>query len=144
MTRLVMTCCLGLTLALLAYAPKAAAGIVIIAHPKNGEKAVSIGWVRDVFLGHVREFPTGHRATPIDQSDDQPVWTEFAEKVLDKPPKKLKAYWSVKVFSGRGQPPPAKGDDEDVIAWVAEHPEAVGYLSAPPSGSSVKVLLIVP
>lgn len=135
---------LTLAAGLAALSPAADARIVVIAHPSNPEKAVPVEWVRDVFLGYTLNFPAGRRANPVDQDDDQPAWSEFAEKVLDKSPKKLKAYWSVKVFSGRGQPPPAKGDDKNVLAWVADHADAVGYVTQLPADKSVKVLLVIP
>jgi hypothetical protein len=144
MVRILLSFALTLAAGLLAWSPAASARIVVIAHSSNPEKAVTAEWVRNAFLGYARNFPSGHRAIPVDQSDDQPVWSEFAAKILDKTPKQLKAYWSVKIFSGRGQPPPAKGGDKDVTAWIADHAEAVGYLAQVPADKSVKVLLVVP
>jgi ABC-type phosphate transport system substrate-binding protein len=41
----------------------------------------------------------------------------------------LQRFWSDEIEKGV-QPPPVKGSDEEVIAYVASTPGAIGYVSA--------------
>ena len=53
----------------------------------------------------------------------------FSERVLKRSVAAVRNYWQQRIFSGRDVPPPEVEGDEAVVAYVAEHPGAVGYVS---------------
>ena len=65
---------------------------------------------------------------------------EFNKKALGKSSSQLKAYWSKLIFTGKGTPPDAIGNVEDVIAKVASDPSAIAYIDAGSVTGTVKVV----
>lgn len=130
-----MTCLLG---------SLAKAEIAIIAHPSNTTTALSSEEATKIFLGKSSRFPNGEQAVPLDQSEGNEARTEFYSKVAKKTPSQLNAYWSRLIFTGKGQPPKAVEDDDEVLELVEENPNIIGYISSGSVTPEVKVLLTVP
>ncbi len=116
--------------------------VVIITHPDYKGSSISQSDLKNIFLGKKKTLPEGGKVTPVDQPESNAARKEFYSKVLKKSPRKLKAYWAKKIFSGRGTPPKVIGDDSAVLDWVASHPGALGYVkkSAVAGSKNVKVL----
>lgn len=131
-------------LALAAAGSAAHAALAIIAHPSNPAAGVTAEEAEQIYLGKSRALANGHRITPVDQTVGTASRVKFYRSVLKKDERELKAYWSKLIFTGKGQPPREVGDDAAVQAWVASHPDAIGYVDGKFVNSSVKVLLIVP
>jgi hypothetical protein len=63
----------------------------------------------------------------------------FVREVIRKTPAQLKSYWNQQIFSGSGVPPPDAESSAAMIAYVVDHPGAIGYLpaSVDPGGARV-------
>ena len=96
--------------------------------------------VKALFLQKEKSFSDGSHVALADQNEGSVVRKEFSRKVLGKSPKKLKRYWSKRVFAGKGVPPKVVGDDAAMKEWVAGTPNSLGYISAEAVDDSVKVL----
>jgi len=116
------------------------AGVVVIANKASGVDALTASQVKALFLQKAKSLPSGSTAVLGDQSKNSTVRSEFGNKVLGKNPKKLKRYWSKRIFSGKGIPPKVIGDDEAMKAWVAKTPNSLGYINAAALDSSVKAV----
>ncbi len=125
------------------FSTAAQAGMAIIAHPSNSLAGITAEEAAKIYLGKSASFNNGRSATPVDQTAG-PTRTKFNKQVLDKDEGELKAYWSKLLFTGKGRPPEEVGDDAAVKAWVARHPEGLGYVDGKVVDGSVKVLLILP
>lgn len=125
------------------FSTAAQAGMAIIAHPSNPLAGITAEEAAKIYLGKSVSFNNGRSATPVDQTAG-PTRTKFNKQVLDKDDGELKAYWSKLLFTGKGRPPEEVGDDAAVKAWVARHPEGLGYVDGKVVDGSVKVLLILP
>ncbi len=53
----------------------------------------------------------------------------FSRDVLNKRVSSVEEFWMRMIFSGRGSPPRELNDDQAVIAFVANNPGAIGYVS---------------
>ncbi len=122
----------------------AQAEIAIIVNPNSGVSQLSKSQVKRLFLGKSRRFPNGHRALPVNQDEDSPVRIEFNQKVLQKNERQIKAYWSKKIFSGKAQAPKELSNDMAVKRFVAQTPNAIGFIDARYVDDSVVVVLRVP
>lgn len=129
---------------LLLCAGAARAEIAIIGNPGLKVAGVSKAEMRDIYLDRTNTFSDGTRAEPVSQPAGSATRSEFIGKVLEMNERELKSYWAKRMFTGRAKPPRSVGDDEAVRAWVASHPNAVGYVDGKVVDSSVKVLLIIP
>lgn len=121
----------------------AQASVAVIGNTSNTDTLNDEQVVR-IFLGKTREFPSGKSAKAIDQNEGSPARQEFYSKVVKKDETALKAYWSNLIFTGKGTPPNAVGDDAAVKKFVQSNPDAIGYIDSKAVDSSIKVLLNVP
>ncbi len=96
------------------------------------------------FLRKAVRWGHGPTAVPVDQSMTSAIRSRFSDKVLGQPIVAVRTYWQQQMFSGALKPPPVKTSDEDVIAFVAAEPGAVGYVSdAATLPATVKELTII-
>jgi hypothetical protein len=56
----------------------------------------------------------------------------------------VKGFWQEIVFSGKGDPPPERASDGEVVAFVKTHPNALGYVGNSARLDGVKVILVTP
>jgi ABC-type phosphate transport system substrate-binding protein len=94
----------------------------------------------DLYLGRTTRFPDGESARPIDQEAGSPSRTAFYDTYLGRSQAEIKAHWSKIIFTGRGRPPKAVANDEEVKELVAGDPSAVGYVERRLVDDSVRVV----
>ena len=118
----------------------ALADVVVITNKSTSVDALSAEQVKALFLQKEKTLPGGGAVELGDQPNDSPAYREFAKKVLGKSPKKLKRYWSKRVFAGKGIPPKVVGNDAAMKEWVSKTPNSLGYIDAGAVDDSVKVI----
>ena len=69
-----------------------------------------------------------------------PLKADFHSTATRKSLSQLEAYWSKKLFTGKGTPPP-EANQSDVKAQVASGSNVIGYVDESMVDGSVKVLL---
>ncbi|MDZ7923856.1 MAG: phosphate ABC transporter substrate-binding protein [Marinagarivorans sp.] len=97
-----------------------------------------------MYLGFFRKktaFEDGSKATPFYLAQGHDAVEEFNKKALGKSSSQLKAYWSKLIFTGKGTPPDALGNIDDVLARVASDPSAIAYIDAAKATKNVKVVV---
>jgi len=130
--------------ALLLLSINVKAEIAVIVHPSVTATNVDAQTIADIFLGKTNNLPDGTRLTAVDQDDKSAIYVEFADKLLNKTPSQLNAFWSRLVFTGKGAPPQQLASDGDVVNLVAQKQEAIGYVKASAVTSKVKILHTLP
>ena len=132
---------LGLALALLAGAPRAAAAqeFKLVANSSLSVDAIDAATAQKVFLKQVNKVG-GAAVTPVDLAPASAVREAFSKKVVGRPVGAVQQYWQQKIFSGGDVPPATKASDRDVVEFVKNTPGAIGYVSAGASTDGVKVL----
>jgi ABC-type phosphate transport system substrate-binding protein len=93
-----------------------------------------------IFLKQTSKFPDGMAAAPVYQVKAAAPRIVFDKTVLGKSVAAVETYWQQQIFSGKDVPPPAKGSDDDVIAFVKATPGGIGYVSAGAAVAGVKVI----
>lgn len=136
----------GLLLAALLGAPgtQARAGeLVVIVSAQNPVATLRADQVADIFLGEATRFPDGAEVQALDQALNTPMRNEFYQKVASRTPALMKAYWTKRIFTGRGQPPRELSSSAAVRKAVADNPGAIGYIDRAAVDASVRVVLVV-
>jgi ABC-type phosphate transport system substrate-binding protein len=135
---------LGLTAALLLATAAGAADrpFVVVVHPDSPVASLTAAELSAAYLGKTAKWGDGSRVQPVDQPADGPLYKAMAESVHGKSPADLKGYWVKQVFAGKGVPPPTKGADGDVLAFVKNNPGAIGYVSPGADVKGVKVVAV--
>ena len=133
----------GLALALLAGAPRAAAAqeFKLVAHASLAVDAIDATTAQKVFLKQVNKVG-GAAVTPVDQAPAAAVREAFSKKVVGRPVGAVQQYWQQKIYSGGDVPPATQASDKDVVDFVKATPGAIGYVSAATGTDGVKVLTL--
>jgi hypothetical protein len=79
--------------------------ISVVVSIHNPIKSLSKKDVIDIYMGRFNTFPNGLDAEPMDLPDGSAEKKAFYERLVGKNERKIKAYWSRLLFSGRAQPP---------------------------------------
>ena len=117
------------------------ADVVAVVSAKSAVIVLSKSQLADIFLGRVTRFPNGVQAVPIDQADGAVTRDEFYLKLVGKTAAQLKAYWSKIIFTGRGQPPVAVENSDEMKKHLIGNPAAIGYIESNRVDGSVRVVL---
>jgi len=115
----------------------------IVANGANGAETISKQQLEDIFMKKAGAWSDGQPVIPVDQSASSSTRHGFSKVIFGRDTNAIKSYWQRQIFSGRGVPPPEKGSDDEVLAFVRVNSGAIGYVSSDADiGSGVKVLEI--
>ncbi|MEP7343876.1 MAG: substrate-binding domain-containing protein [Gemmatimonadaceae bacterium] len=108
----------------------AANGFIVVVHADNPATTIEREPLSNIFFKRVVKWPDGTTADPVDLTMKQPARLAFSASVHKKSVGAVRAFWQQQIFSGREIPPAEINNEADVIAYVIEHPGAVGYVSS--------------
>jgi hypothetical protein len=114
----------------------------VIVNQANPVTSLTREQVSKLFLKKITQWPRGGAVHPVDLVDNSPVREKFCKEIHGKSVTAIKAFWQQRIFSGRDVPPPEKATDAEVITFVVEQVQAIGYVSANAPIGKVKVLQI--
>lgn len=114
----------------------------VIVHEDNRVTALSRKFVADAFLKKTTRWSDDDVIEPVDQKPRARVRQEFSRAVLKRSVAAVRSYWRQIVFSGRGVPPPELDGDDEVVEYVRQHRDAIGYVSADADVSGVRVVQV--
>ncbi|OUS31578.1 hypothetical protein A9Q99_03130 [Gammaproteobacteria bacterium 45_16_T64] len=119
----------------------ARADIAIVVHPENNSR-FSDNDLKKIFLAKTKRFPSGKSASVLDQMAGSAIRKTFSRKMLNRSEKKLTAYWSRLIFTGKALPPKAVHDDREMMRLVGRNPKLIGYIDASSVDSTVRVIKV--
>lgn len=125
-------CCVLIVSALAAGAAPVVAADArfrVIVHPQVKGNQIPRAALSSIFLMQASKWGDGSAAHPVDQSVRSPVRQAFSASVLRQGLVQVQVYWHRQMGTGK-VPPRVMASDEDVVAFVASTPGAIGYVSA--------------
>ena len=128
---------------LMTLAQAASAQVAVIVNPKSPMASMTPEQVAAVFLGKSNTLPSGATAAPADLPESAVVREQFYSKAAGKTGAQVKATWARLTFSGKATPPKELTTAADVKKFVANNPDAIGYIEKSAVDNTVKVVLIV-
>ena len=131
-----------LMLALLAGAATAGE-LVVVVSARSPVMALRMEQVADIFLSEATRFPDGGEVVALDLPIGSPLRDDFYLKIANRTPALMKAYWTKKIFTGRGQPPRELPNSLAVRKLVADDPTLIGYIERSALDASVRPVLVV-
>lgn len=120
------------------------AQILVIVNARNPVIQMEQKQVVDLFMGRTSAFPDRQPAQTLDLKTGTPLRANFYKTLTGKSEAQVDAYWATLVFAGRMTPPKQIADEQQVIAEVATHPDAIAYVSRQPLPASVKIVMELP
>lgn len=116
----------------------------VVVHRSNDLRSLPVEAISDYFLKKKKTWPNGAPVKPVDLAADSRVRQTFSRSVLNKQVAAVRTFWQRQVFSGSVVPPPEVPTELVVLAYIAENPGAIGYVSMDtPTGPAIKVVEVV-
>lgn len=127
------------------FALETHAQVLVVASPQSPLVGISPTEVKSLFLGNpIQGGNLDFR--PLDRMalEANSLKSSFLDRVMMMKPGEMKAYWSRKIFTGRGTPPPEAKTIEQVREWLSKEPLIVTYVTKEEfDPKSMKLLLEV-
>jgi ABC-type phosphate transport system substrate-binding protein len=101
----------------------------IIVNAQNSVDSLDRRFVADIYLKKVKHWPEDGTIQPVDLRPDSATRRFFSEDVLARSVMGVKSYWQRLIFSGTDVPPPELKSEQEVIRYVSQHAESIGYVS---------------
>ncbi len=133
---------LPLVIALFSF--NALAELAIVVDPSVNLDSISVKQLERLYLNRADRFPGGVALQALDQRNGSTQREAFITRVLGMSEIELAAYWSRRMFSGKGHPPKSVESDSAVIEEVTAEPGVIGYIDGDSVDDRVKVLLRIP
>jgi len=115
----------------------------VVVNSANTVSALPRDSLSRIFLKKTTTWPNDQKVVPVDQATNAPSRRAFSKAVLAREPSEIAAYWNQMIFSGRGLPPVTKASDSEVLTFVRDNPNAIGYVAGDTKvGDGVKTLTV--
>lgn len=121
------------------FVNKSFAEVVVIVHPSN-TSTFDQSDIKKIFLGKSKKFSNGRTAIALNADDSMSFTDEFNTKVIGKSSSQLNAYWSKKIFTGKGTPPQKMSTSAEIIDAVSSNPDAIGYIDKSAVTDNIKIV----
>lgn len=129
-----------LTLGLISFSSvQAEENILIIAHSKVPEESLSRATISDIYLGKKTKWENEHTIHVV-MLKEGALHEAFVKNIVGTTPAKLKNYWKKVVFTGTGTPPKIFKTEKELIEFITENEDTIGYISASTPHEHVKVI----
>ena len=103
----------------------------VIVNAENPVGLLSSQELSRLFLAKTTTWTfNGQPVMPVEPGGDSPARAAFTREIHHKSPTDVTVYWEQMVFQGKASPPPTESSDSEVMAYVRQHPNAIGYVSA--------------
>ncbi len=93
-----------------------------------------------IFRRQSRFNQMGEHWVPVNLPIDNPLRITFSKKLFKQRPEEMASYWNSQYFKGI-TPPYVVSSEEAVLRFVANTPNAIGYINACHFDSRVRVLM---
>ena len=115
------------------------AEVVVIVNPAIADSAGKED-IAKLYLGKTTSLPGGTKVSPVNLESGNAVRDEFNDSALGKSDSQLKSYWSRLIFTGKAKPPKDLGSEAEVIEYVKNNSDGLGYVSPASVTGDVKEL----
>ena len=102
---------------------------VVVVHESNPTSSISRDELSRIFLKKITVWRTKHTVAVVDQRETSKVREQFTRAVHRREVSSVASFWQQQIFAGRAVPPAQRTSDADVMAFVANNPDAIGYVS---------------
>ena len=106
-----------------------AGDIVIVANENVPVSNLAIDDIRQIFLGRKTTWENGAKIIFVVQ-DGTDAGESFLKTYIMKNAYQYDIYWRKQVFTGRGKPPKSFSSDQELVQFVSQTPNAIGFMSA--------------
>lgn len=132
---------LSLYIVLILAPVSSVAEVRIIAHPSVPLNSIRKAEVAKIFLGKTIFWNNGDKIIPVILRSGA-AHEIFLKQYLEKTPSQFSMYWKQIVFTGKGVELKSFDTESDLVKFVSETQDAVGYADDSSVSSNVKFLSV--
>ena len=103
---------------------------IVVVHESNPTTSISRDELSRIFLKKITVWRTKRPVTVVDQRESAKVREQFTRTVHRREVSSVASFWQQQIFAGRAVPPAQRTNDADVMLFVANNPDAIGYVNA--------------
>lgn len=122
----------------------ARAELVVVANPKSGIERLNRQQVINLFMGRLRQLPSGIPAVVYDLPVESSDYASFYRQLVSKDISEIRAYWTRLLFSGGVRPPRTADGAGELIRQIALDPGALGYLDRSRADARLRIVYEFP
>lgn len=130
-----------LFIVLLAPAFSLAVDVVIIANENVSASTLAKDDIKQIFLGKKTIWDNGSKIVFVVQKRTE-VSEWFLKTYVMKNAYQYDIYWKKRVFTGRGKLPKSFSSDQEIVEFVSETPNAIGYVSTGTDTGKAKIITV--
>ena len=101
----------------------------IIVNSSNPISKISKGELRNIFIGNTVSWKNNKKVQIVDYNSESELREEFSLNFLNLSPNKVSMIWLKVTLSGKVSPPKIFFKERDVLKYVSENVEAIGYIA---------------
>ena len=117
----------------------------LVVHATNPVARLTREQASQIFLRKVALWDNRKPVLPVNQPADSPVRRAFTKQVHRRTIASVQTFWQQQTFAGRGVAPPERTTDAEVLNYIRQFPNGIGYVNADANlGSDIKVLIVTP
>ena len=117
----------------------------IVVHRSNPMVSITRAELSAIYMRRRRSWRDGREIVPVDQPAASAVRERFSRAIHGKNVAYVTRYWQRLIFSGRGIPPRQLRNDAEVMEFVRNSRDAIGYTARDASpADGVKVIPVTP
>ena len=102
---------------------------IVVVHESNPTTSISRDELSRIFLKKITVWRTKRPVTVVDQRETAKVREQFTRTVHRREVSSVASFWQQQIFAGRAVPPAQRTNDADVMQFVANNPDAIGYVT---------------
>lgn len=115
----------------------------VIVNTTNPQTSLLRAGISGLFLKKITVWTNGREVVPVDLVDGSPVRDEFSKVIHQRSVTAVKTYWRQQIFDGRSEPPIELRSEAEVVAFVKDNADAIGYVGLDCPTDDVKVLDVI-
>jgi hypothetical protein len=117
-----------------------ASDLVVVVNKLNPMQSLTKSEVIDIYMGRYLTFPDGSPVQPLDLKSNSKLKENFYLTLVNQNGRKVNAYWSRLLFSGRATPPLEVSSVAEALQQVIEAKSKMAYIPQSAVTNSVRVV----
>lgn len=114
----------------------------VIINSENTDTVLDKMAIKDIFNGDTLSWDDGSNIFVADYTANSEIRKSFSKLFLGLPPEKVYLNWIRISLSGKGAPPKIFHSEDEVIRFVEENPNAIGYIEKVPTVGSKSLKIV--
>ena len=114
---------------------------IVIANNSVPVDALSKEKLKNIYLGKKSQWDNGNKIVVV-MLKKGPVHENFIKNMVKKSAAQFSSFWKKLIFTGKGKPPKAFATEAELVKYVSETADAIGYIDEATAHENVKVIAV--